>query len=68
MFGFVILSSICGVLVAAYLVPQFALAGTTVTRSLTYFNSLPSELAVEPPAQTTKMLTADGKTIATFLC
>ena len=66
MFGFVILSSICGVLVAAYLVPQFALAGTTVTRSLTYFNSLPSELAVEPPAQTTKMLTADGKTIATF--
>ncbi|MBN3497103.1 transglycosylase domain-containing protein [Arthrobacter pascens] len=66
MFGFVVLSSICGVLVAAYLVPQLALAGTTVTRSLTYFNSLPSELAVEPPAQTTKMLTADGKTIATF--
>jgi membrane peptidoglycan carboxypeptidase len=66
MFGFVILSSICGVLVAASLVPQLALAGTAARTSLTYFNSLPSELAVEPPAQTTKMLTADGKTIATF--
>lgn len=66
MFGFVILSSICGVLVAAFLVPQLTLAGTAASRSLTYFNSLPSELAVEPPAQTTKMLTADGKTIATF--
>lgn len=66
MFGFVILSSICGVLVAAFLVPQLTLAGTAASRSLTFFNSLPSELAVEPPAQTTKMLTADGKTIATF--
>ncbi|MCE3292974.1 MAG: glycosyl transferase [Arthrobacter sp.] len=66
MLGFVVLSSFCGVLVAAYLVPQVALAGNTLTSSITYFNSLPTELAVRPPSQTTRLVTADGKLIATF--
>ena len=66
MLGFVLLSSICGVLVAGYLVPQIALAGTTVSRSISFFNSLPTELAVQTPAQTTRMVTADGKLIASF--
>jgi len=66
MLGFVVLSGICGVLVAAYLVPQVALAGNTLTSSITYFNSLPTELAVRPPSQTTRLVTADGKLIATF--
>ncbi|WP_230119506.1 transglycosylase domain-containing protein [Arthrobacter sp. Bi83] len=66
MLGFVLLSSICGVLVAGYLVPQIALAGTTVSRSISFFNGLPTELAVQTPAQTTRMVTADGKLIASF--
>ncbi|MCC2660415.1 MAG: glycosyl transferase [Arthrobacter sp.] len=66
MLGFLIVSGICGVLVASFLVPAAALAGTTVSRSIDYFNSLPTELAVQPPAQTTRMVTADGKPIATF--
>jgi membrane peptidoglycan carboxypeptidase len=66
MLGFVLLSSICGVLVAAFLVPQVALTGSAVSQSATFFNNLPTEVAVQPPAQTTRILTSDGKTIATF--
>jgi membrane peptidoglycan carboxypeptidase len=66
MLGFLLVSGICGVLVASFLVPAAALAGTTVSRSIDYFNSLPTELTVQPPSQTTRMVTADGKPIATF--
>lgn len=66
MLGFVLLSGICGVLVAAFLVPQVAAAGTAVSGSISFFNGLPTELAVQPPSQTTRMVTADGKVIATF--
>jgi membrane peptidoglycan carboxypeptidase len=66
MLGFLLVSAICGVLVASFLVPAAALAGTTVSRSIDYFNSLPTELTVQPPSQTTRMVTADGKPIATF--
>jgi membrane peptidoglycan carboxypeptidase len=64
--GFVLVSCLCGVLAASFLVPGAALAGTSVSRSISYFNSLPTELAVPAPSQTTRMLTADGKLIATF--
>jgi membrane peptidoglycan carboxypeptidase len=64
--GFVLVSCLCGVLVASFLVPGAALAGTSVSKSISYFNSLPTELAVPAPSQTTRMLTADGKLIATF--
>jgi membrane peptidoglycan carboxypeptidase len=64
--GFVVVSCLCGVLVASFLVPGAALAGTSVSKSISYFNSLPTELAVPAPSQTTRMLTADGKLIATF--
>ena len=66
MLGFVLLSGICGVLVAASWFRGGRVAGTAVSRSITFFNSLPTELAVQPPAQTTRMVTADGKPIATF--
>jgi membrane peptidoglycan carboxypeptidase len=64
--GFVVLSCVCGALVAAYFVPQIAAAGAAVSGSLNFFNGLPSELAVRPPAQTTRILTSDGKLIASF--
>ena len=31
-----------------------------------FFNNLPAELTVDPPSQSTKVLSADGKPIATF--
>ncbi|MDP9984477.1 membrane peptidoglycan carboxypeptidase [Pseudarthrobacter oxydans] len=60
------MSAVCGVLVASLAVPGVAAAGVAVSRSIIFFNNLPAELAVVPPSQSTKVLTADGKTIATF--
>jgi membrane peptidoglycan carboxypeptidase len=59
-------SAVCGLLVASLAVPGVAAAGVAVSRSITFFNNLPAELAVVPPSQSTKVLSADGKTIATF--
>ncbi|WP_307465531.1 transglycosylase domain-containing protein [Pseudarthrobacter oxydans] len=64
--GFLTVSAVCGVLVASLAVPGVAAAGVAVSRSIIFFNNLPAELAVVPPSQSTKVLTADGKTIATF--
>ena len=60
------LSAVCGVLAASLVVPGIAAAGIAVKTSITFFNGLPSELAVNSPSQTTKVLSADGKPIATF--
>ncbi|MDN4645277.1 transglycosylase domain-containing protein [Arthrobacter sp. PsM3] len=59
-------SAVCGVLAASLVVPALAGAGVALRASATYFNNLPSELTVDPPSQSTKVLTADGKTIAIF--
>jgi membrane peptidoglycan carboxypeptidase len=64
--GFFTVSVICGVLAASLFVPGVAAAGVTVSNSIAYFNSLPSELAVDTPSQSTRVLSADGKPIATF--
>lgn len=64
--GYVTVSVICGVLVASFVVPAVAGAGVALRESAGFFNGLPAELAVDPPSQSTKVLTADGKTIATF--
>jgi membrane peptidoglycan carboxypeptidase len=62
----VVLSCVCGALVAAYFVPQLAAAGAAVNGSLNFYNGLPSDLAVGPTAQTTRILTSDGQLIASF--
>jgi|GEM_PF-5001100 len=64
--GFFAASAMCGVLAASLVVPAVAAAGFGVSNSISYFDNLPSELLVEPPSQATKVLTADGQTIATF--
>lgn len=64
--GFLTVSAICGVLVASLAIPGVAAAGVAVSRSITFFNGLPGELAVDPPSQSTTVLSADGKQIATF--
>ena len=64
--GYVTVSAVCGVLVAGLVVPGIAAAGVAGSNSITFFNKLPSALTVDPPSQSTKVLTADGKLIATF--
>ncbi|MEZ2391635.1 transglycosylase domain-containing protein [bacterium RCC_150] len=65
-FGFIVVSALCGVLAAGLVTPAVASAGMAVSGSIQFFNNLPGDLAVEPPSQSTKVLSSDGKTIATF--
>ncbi|MFF1253250.1 transglycosylase domain-containing protein [Pseudarthrobacter sp. NPDC058329] len=64
--AFLAASVMCGVLAASLVVPSVAAAGYGVSTSIDFFESLPEELTVQPPSQSTKVLTADGKPIATF--
>ena len=64
--GFFFVSAVCGVLVVGFIVPAVAFTGTTLGTSVSFFNSLPGELNVDTPSLSTKLLTADGKPIATF--
>lgn len=57
-------SAICGVLVAGLLVPAAAVSGNAASGSIKFFETLPAELKVEPPSQSTKILAADGSVIA----
>jgi len=64
--GFLAASIMCGILAASLVVPAVAAAGMGVSSSIGFFESLPSELTVQPPSQATKVLTSDGQEIATF--
>ncbi|MET3810211.1 transglycosylase domain-containing protein [Arthrobacter sp. UYEF3] len=59
-------SAICGVLVAGLLVPAAALSGNTASGSIKFFETLPAELQVDPPSQSTTILAADGSVIASI--
>jgi len=61
-----VVCGLCGVLLAALLVPMGALATAAVAGSNTVLNQLPSTLSTAPPAQTTKVLASDGSLIASF--
>ncbi|MFD0046850.1 transglycosylase domain-containing protein [Pseudarthrobacter scleromae] len=63
---FLAASAMCGVLAASLVVPAVAAAGFGVSNSIGFFDSLPEELTVQPPSQSTKVLTSDGQPIATF--
>lgn len=64
--GFLGVSAICGVLVAGLLVPAAAVSGSTASGSIQFFDTLPAELQVDPPSQSTKILASDGSVIATL--
>lgn len=64
--GFLGVSAICGVMVAGLLVPAAAVSGSTASGSIEFFDTLPAELQVDPPSQSTKILAADGSPIATL--
>ncbi|WP_427129268.1 transglycosylase domain-containing protein [Pseudarthrobacter sp. S9] len=57
-------SAICGVLVAGLLVPAAAVSGSAASGSIQFFDTLPAELKVDPPSQSTTILAADGSVIA----
>ncbi|MGZ4661068.1 MAG: transglycosylase domain-containing protein [Arthrobacter sp.] len=62
--AFLGVSAICGVLVAGLLVPAAAVSGSTASGSIQFFDTLPAELQVDPPSQSTKILASDGSVIA----
>jgi membrane peptidoglycan carboxypeptidase len=62
--AFLGVSAICGVLVAGLLVPAAAVSGSTASGSIEFFDTLPAELQVDPPSQSTKILASDGSLIA----
>ncbi|MCX2747830.1 transglycosylase domain-containing protein [Arthrobacter sp. MI7-26] len=64
--GFFVVSAVCGVLAAGLVIPGVASAGMAVSGSIQYFDNLPGDLVVNAPSQSTKVLSSDGKTIATF--
>ncbi len=57
-------SAICGVLVAGLLVPAAAVTGSSASGSIKFFDTLPAELQVDPPSQSTSILASDGSVIA----
>ncbi|WP_237762665.1 transglycosylase domain-containing protein [Arthrobacter sp. ERGS1:01] len=61
-----VVCGLCGVLVAALLVPAGAAATAAVSGTDSLLANMPSTLALTPPAQATKVLANDGSTIATF--
>jgi membrane peptidoglycan carboxypeptidase len=64
--GFLAASIMCGILAASLVAPAVAAAKLGVDGSVGFFEGLPAELTVEPPSQSTKVMTSDGQPIATF--
>ncbi len=63
---FVFVGAVCGVMVAGLMIPAAAVAGSAAEFSAGLVGSLPDELKIDPPAQTTTVLANDGSVIATF--
>ncbi|MET3921925.1 transglycosylase domain-containing protein [Arthrobacter sp. UYEF20] len=63
-FLFLGVSALCGVLVAGLLVPAAAVSGSAASGSIKFFDTLPAELKVDPPSQSTTILASDGSVIA----
>jgi membrane peptidoglycan carboxypeptidase len=59
-------SAICGVLVAGLLVPAAAVTGSSASGSIKFFDTLPAELQVDPPSQSTSIVASDGSAIASL--
>lgn len=58
--------AICGVLVAALLVPAGVVATAAVAGTNSMLDTVPSSFDITAPAQSTKVLANNGQTIATF--
>ena len=64
--GFLATALVAGLLGAGLLMPAVGAAGASARAGVHAFDSLPAELKVTPLAQQSRILAADGSTIATF--
>ncbi|GAB2741580.1 transglycosylase domain-containing protein [Sinomonas soli] len=64
--AFVLVSAVCGALVAGIFMPVAAAAWGTTNGTVQFFDNLPSELTVTPPARVTSIVAADGSPIASL--
>jgi membrane peptidoglycan carboxypeptidase len=64
--AFVVTSVVAGVLAAGLAMPAIGASGVATKNSVTFFNSLPSDLAQPPTSQRSTLLAADGTTITTW--
>ncbi|WP_077490772.1 transglycosylase domain-containing protein [Sinomonas mesophila] len=62
---FFAVSALCGVLAVGFLAPVTVATWAAADSSAKFFDSLPTELEVTPPALVTKILAADGSLIGT---
>ncbi len=62
--GFVVLSTVAGLLMAGLAIPAVGASGQVAKGGVDFFNDLPSEFAISPLAQQSRILDADGKLIA----
>ncbi|MFJ6456276.1 transglycosylase domain-containing protein [Paenarthrobacter sp. NPDC091669] len=65
-FGYFLVSILCGVLICGLVVPVVAFTSTTVGGSIGFYEDLPSELNVDSPSLSSTVVSADGQHIATF--
>ncbi|MET3904288.1 transglycosylase domain-containing protein [Paenarthrobacter sp. 4246] len=65
-FGYFLVSILCGVLISGLVVPVVAFTSTTVGGSIGFYEDLPSELNVDSPSLSSTVVSADGQHIATF--
>ncbi|HET9874006.1 MAG TPA: transglycosylase domain-containing protein [Propionibacteriaceae bacterium] len=63
---FIVVSVLAGVLVAGLFVPLAGFAGVSSKAAAEELNNLPAELQVPPQAERTRVLLADGSTLAYF--
>jgi membrane peptidoglycan carboxypeptidase len=64
LFGFVVLSTVAGLLMAGLAIPAVGATGEAAKGGVNFFNDLPSEFTVSPLAQQSRILDADGRLIA----
>src|SRR5574338_1151922 len=62
--GFVVLSTVGGLLLAGLAIPAVGATGQAAKRGVDFFNDLPSDFTVSPLAQQSRILDADGGLIA----
>ncbi|GHG46288.1 carboxypeptidase [Sinomonas cellulolyticus] len=64
--AFLTVSALAGVLVVGLMSPALALTGSAASGATEALSSVPTDLTATPPGQATKVLAADGSTIATL--
>ena len=64
--GFLATSVVAGVLTAGLFMPAVGATGTLARNSVDFFDSLPEELEPQPLSQQSRILWADGSTMARF--